>query len=89
MHTRHAIAAGIAVIGLAVGANQMLEPRTPAEIRNEQQTRQIENLSDSQERSDDNKRENGNDHLNAEIKERNQPVEPRPGLKPKLRFRIP
>lgn len=89
MRTRLAIATGMAVIGLAVGANQMLEPRTPAEIRDEQQTRQIENLSDSQERSDDSKRENGTDHVNAEIKERNQPVEPRPGTKPKLRLRIP
>lgn len=89
MRTRYAIATGLTVIGLAVSANQVLEPRTMQEINQEYQDRQLDNAGDAQERSNETKRDDGTDHLNAENKQKVTPVEPRPGEKPRLRIRIP
>lgn len=89
MRTRFAIATGLTVIGLAVGANQVLEPRTTQEINQEYHDRQLDNASDAQERSNETKRDEGADHLEAENKQKISPGELRPGEKPRLRIRIP
>lgn len=88
MRTRYAIATGLTIIGLAIGANQILEPRTTQEIKQEYQDRQLDNASDAQERSNETKRDEGMDHLNAEEKQKITPIEPRPGNKPRLRIKI-
>lgn len=56
----------------------------PQEIQQERVGQQVEDLADSQEISDGRKRDEANDLVNDNNKERLRPTEPRPGLKPNL-----
>lgn len=84
MSTKKTLLIGITVIGLAVGANQALEPKTLEELNQQRQQQNVEDLSDAQERSDDNKRDAADDYMNAENR-RLTPAEERP--QPRLRWR--
>lgn len=57
MSVKKALLIGTTVVGLAIGANQILEPRSPDEIIQQRQQQSVEDLSDSQERSDGSKRD--------------------------------
>lgn len=83
MSTKTTLMIGMAVVALAIGANQALAPKTPDEIRRQQQEQSIQDLSDSKDRSNDDMRDQGNDHQNAENRRRNTPGE----VKPKIRLR--
>lgn len=82
---------GLAVVGLAVGAHQMLAPSTPEEIRQGQQQRRLEDLADADANSKQRMRDEGNDHINAENDQKLGPGERRPPepYRPKIRLRLP
>jgi len=82
---------GATVIGLAVGANQMLAPGTPDEVRQNRQQQLVEDLSDADENSKERMRESGKDHLDAENDQKLRPGEHRPPepRRPKIRIRLP
>lgn len=76
--------------GLIAGALWMFQPpsQDPQERARQEQNRQVESLSDSDEVERDRYRERGRDHLNAELQQELQPGERRPP-EPRLRIRLP
>lgn len=82
---------GATVIGLAIGANQLLSPSTPEEIRQNHQQQMTEDLADADENSRERMRDSGNDHLNAENDQKLSHQEHRPPEphRPKIRIRFP
>lgn len=91
MSVKETAVVGAAVIVLAVGANQMLAPDSPEDVRQNQQQQQVENLSDADENSKGRMRDEGNDHGNAENDEDLKPGEHKPPepYRPKIRIRLP
>jgi hypothetical protein len=86
---KHTLVIGTTVIVMAVGANAMLEPRTPAEQRQQVQDQQTGDLSDSADNSNERKRDESNDALNTENARKLDPGERRPPAKPRLPLRLP
>lgn len=82
---------GATVIGLAIGANQMLSPSTPQEQRQNHQQQLVEDLSDADETSKQRMRESGTDHSDAENDQKLRPGERRPPepYVPRIRIRLP
>lgn len=82
---------GATVIGLAVGANQILAPDTPEEVRRNHQQQMVDDLGDADDNSKQRMRDDGNDHLDAENDQKLRPGEHRPPepTRPKLRIRLP
>ncbi|MEX5296846.1 hypothetical protein QYM41_16335 [Kocuria sp. CPCC 205268] len=56
----------------------------PQEVRQERIGQQVEELADSQEKSEGRKRDEANDLVNDNNKEQLRPTEPRPGVRPNL-----
>lgn len=81
---------GATVIALAVGANQLLQPTTVDEIRQQHDQQQVDNLSDADQSSKDRIRENGDDQANAETDRRNRSAlrEPPDPHRPHIRLRL-
>ncbi|WP_286928885.1 MULTISPECIES: hypothetical protein [Aeromicrobium] len=76
---------GATVITLAVGANQMLLPESPADHREQIRQQQVEDLSDAHERETDRMRDAGRSHAEAENAQKSVHGEHRPPV----RLRIP
>lgn len=89
MSIKQNLAIGATVIGLALGANAMLEPRTPSEQQRQIQEQRIDDLSDSVENSNDRKRDEGNDGVHSENARKLDPGEHRPPEKTRIRLRLP
>lgn len=81
MSTKTTLLIGVTVITLAVGANQALQPTTLEEIRRQQQEQGIQDLSDANERRDDQIRDDARDHAEAENQRQNTAPETRPKIK--------
>jgi hypothetical protein len=88
MSIKNTVAIGAGVIVLAVGANQALVPKDVNDYQENRRQTQLEELSDSYERDTGRVRDEGNAHLDAELDQRNMPVEPRPGERPHLKIRL-
>ena len=85
-------AIGIGTMGLAMGALSALAPEDPDHrdpIRGNMIERNIDDLSDADEKSKDRMRDEGTDGIGDENSERLRPVEPTPGGRPKVRIRLP
>ena len=80
---------GLTVIGLLVGVNQALEPRTVHEQERVNQEQRWQDLSDSQENEQERRREQLPDDLDAERRDRLIPGEHRPPELPHLKVRLP
>lgn len=82
---------GATVIGLAIGANQLLSPSTPEEVRQNLHQQMTEDLADADENSKGRMRDSGNDHLHAENDQKLRHGEHRPPEphRPKIRIRFP
>lgn len=66
MGSKSIVVTGATVLGLAVGANQMLAPRTPEQVQQYQQEQQVENGSDAGDRDHERLREQLPNDLTAE-----------------------
>jgi hypothetical protein len=86
MSSRQNLAIGLTVLGLAIGANQALEPRTPDDLRRQQQEQRVEDLGDAVERQNDKHRDDAADHVDAENRRRTTPGEHRPPSGTRLRL---
>lgn len=91
MGVKETAAIGLTVIALATGVTQALDPATdPAEQRRQQQ---VQDLADSDQRSRDQMRDRGNDHVTAEEDRKRIPGPHRPPEKwtpkIKIKFRLP
>ena len=80
---------GLTVIGLLVGVNQALEPKTVPEQERVNQEQRWQDLSDSQENEQERRRDQLPDDLDAERRDRMIPGEHRPPELPHLKVRIP
>jgi hypothetical protein len=89
MTTKQNIAIGLTVLGLAIGANQALAPRTPEELERQHREQQVQDLSDAQEREDERRRQELGEHVDAENRQKLIPGEPRPPELPRVRLRLP
>lgn len=89
MSVKTTAAIGASVIVMAVGVNQALMPSTRQDIEQQQRQNETEQLADAHERETDRMRDAGNSHLDAELDQKNVPVEPRPGEQPHIRIRLP
>ena len=88
---KEGVVIGATVVGLAVGANQLLSPRTPEEVRRDQQQQQVADLSDADENNKQRMRDEGSAHADAENGQRLRSGEHRPPehYRPKIRIRLP
>ncbi len=89
MGVKEGAVVGLTVIGLLVGANQMLEPKTVQDHNRQIQDQRWGDLSDSQENEQDRRRERLPEDLDAERRDRMVPGEHRPPEPPRLRLRLP
>lgn len=89
MGVKEGAVVGLTVIGLLVGANQMLQPKTVQDQGRQIQDQRWDDLSDSQENERDRRRERLPDDLDAERRDRMVPGEHRPPELPRLRLRVP
>lgn len=91
MPVKETAAIGLTVIGLAIGANQMLEPTSPREVREQHQQQQVQDLGDANEKQNDKLRDDLNNSIDAENRQKAQPGEYRPDErpKPKIKLRLP
>lgn len=89
MNWRENLAIGAAVLGLAVGANEMLSVKTPDDYQKYRQQEIVEQGSDATEMDNDRKRDQMRDGLGTENSRKNTPGEVRPAdpKLPKLRIR--
>lgn len=74
---------GVATLG--IGAMEMLAPRSPAELQEQRNQQQVQDLVDSQERVQERIRQDGESLLDALQEEKVRPGEHRPPI----RIRIP
>lgn len=89
MSWKETAAIGFTVVGLAVGANEMLMPNSPEQTDQQRRQQQVEDLSDSQEKQNDKWRDDLGDGIDAEEQRKLQPGEHRPGQPPRIRIRLP
>ena len=84
MNWQAKVCAGATAVGLLVGGLQYLEPKTPEQTRQQQ----IEQLSDSHEKTKERMRQDGEDIAEADRLDRLRPGEHHPPEKPRLRLRL-
>lgn len=89
MSIKTTAATALAVVALATGAAQALDPTVDLEENRRQQ--QVQDLSDADDNSKSRMREEGNDHLTSEQAKKNIPGAPRPpepNRRPRIRIRF-
>lgn len=89
MSVKESLLIGATVLGLAVGAHQMLAPRTPAELDRQVREQRVQDLADVDERRKERLREELPENLDAERERSRTPGEHRPPELPRLRVRLP
>lgn len=91
MGIRDTALVGASVVVLAVGANQMLQPSNPRDDLQPPRQGQLEDLSDTDERSKGRMRDEADDLVDAEERRRIAPGETRPPepRRPRVRLRLP
>lgn len=90
MSIKTTVVIGVTVIGIAVGATQLLTA-PPQEVHQQQRDQQVQDLSDADERSKATQKENGDAAAEAERRQKLKPIVPtvNPKPKPKIRIRVP
>lgn len=89
MGMKENVVVGLTVIGLLVGVNQALEPKTVPEQERFNREQRWQDLADSQENEQERRRDQLPDSLDAERRDRMIPGEHRPPELPHLKVRIP
>lgn len=86
MGAKQSLVVGLTVIGLLVGANQALEPKTMRDHERQQQEQRWQELSDSQENEQERRRQRLGEDQDADRLDRMRPAERRPHPLPRLRL---